>query len=78
MTKRKDLHVITEPYDPNKLKSGELYVFLKEMPTPSKWGKDDITVTKEDLHHLETGKYKLWFSDGEYAHEIYLKEGEEE
>lgn len=77
MGKRTDLHVIKEPYDPNKLETGELYVFLKEMPTPSMWGKDAVEVTKEDLELLKSGKYKLWFDDGEYAHEIYLKEGEE-
>ena len=76
MGKIKELRVITEAYDPNKLETGELYVFLKEMPTPSMWGKDAVEVTQEDIDLLKTGKYKLWFDDGEYAHEIYLKEGE--
>lgn len=56
---------------------GKIYIFRKDAETPSMWGRDRITLTRKHIEALVAGN-KLWFSDGEYAHEIFFKEVDDE
>lgn len=55
------------------LKDGKIYILKKDADTPAMWGMDRVTINRKQLNALVAGN-KLWFSDGEYAHEIYFEE----
>ena len=55
------------------LEDGKIYIFKKDAETPAMWGMGSVTITRKHIQALVAGN-KLWFSDGEYAHEIYFEE----
>lgn len=55
------------------MEDGKIYIFKKDAETSAMWGKGSVTITRKHIEALVAGN-KLWFSDGEYAHEIYFEE----